>query len=619
MSNPTTSDAPSHPGATEPSSLQVPPPAAAAASDTATTATSFQVGQTVTVAARTWAGINELGGVGRITDIRWVRVEDDEGDDENESEEGDKSSSNKEKTDGNNNAAASASGGKQRWREVACVRYVLDNRHERDVDVARYVRPHQSLSRLRSRGMMMGRCTSCGSLRVDCGSCDFRQVGEEQLSHHQRGRGRRSQPGQATTKQNKPKKKKDRNGQGKKYPSFVDFLLSSSSSSSSGSSSSSSSSEEDDNIGSKLENIQRVLEKRKRQDKMYRRFKLKSTATNSSQSKSKRRLPLEQPSSCLMRLEDSDSDSGSGSGIERINQRTTGKRSDVEAKLHRGDGDGGGKKAQQQGRSASVISGRPTLLDLGLSSSSSESDGDDPESCLPFQQLLLSQSASSARKKRNENKSPYSSNNRLSLRRRLQKRRVVVPPRKRFRLPSKPTQPQNQPSDEKNSKDGALSVSSPGTVEGSSDSEQEIGTNNRKIKGKAHSLSLVDGSSQPIWGNDEESGDYNYDDAGDEPHHHQQHLSPIAADEDAQQNVENDDFIQPEGNAQRLPSDVRDRTSKLSYEELGPFFDEWVEQLQMTDIPNAKAKVVAQERKWKEIAADGNSTRENKIRWLQDW
>jgi hypothetical protein len=101
---------------------------------TSTAPSSFSVGQIVRVEARTWPGINQPGGVAKLTGI-------------------------------------DASG-----RKVA-VRYILDSRHERDVDV-RYIQAFDSSTRLRDRSMLLGRCRNCGSLRNDCGSCDLRQADE---------------------------------------------------------------------------------------------------------------------------------------------------------------------------------------------------------------------------------------------------------------------------------------------------------------------------------------------------------------------------------------------------------------------------------------------------------
>lgn len=89
----------------------------------------FSVGQLVNVESRTWPGINQPGGVGRITGL---------------------------------------------GRDRVSIKYVLDGRHEKEVDI-QYVHAQEQLSSrsLRNRSMLLGRCRNCGSLRRDCGSCDM--------------------------------------------------------------------------------------------------------------------------------------------------------------------------------------------------------------------------------------------------------------------------------------------------------------------------------------------------------------------------------------------------------------------------------------------------------------
>jgi hypothetical protein len=105
---------------------------------------SFTVGQWVSVASRTSPGINQPGGIGRITALDEDRCQ-------------------------------------------VSVKYVLDGRHEKNVHL-QYVQMYTweertaassssapKNSRLRDRNMLLGRCTYCGSLRADCQSCDWRR------------------------------------------------------------------------------------------------------------------------------------------------------------------------------------------------------------------------------------------------------------------------------------------------------------------------------------------------------------------------------------------------------------------------------------------------------------
>jgi hypothetical protein len=52
-----------------------------------------------------------------------------------------------------------------------------------------------------------------------------------------------------------------------------------------------------------------------------------------------------------------------------------------------------------------------------------------------------------------------------------------------------------------------------------------------------------------------------------------------------------DGFIQPEGNAEELPDDIRDRTQHLKYSELAPFFDRIAVQLENDWIPDFKLRL----------------------------
>lgn len=96
----------------------------------------FSVGQLVKVAARTWPGINEPGGVGRVVNVT---------------------------------------------PESVSVRYLVGHRRQEKNVPVQYVAPHiLESSRLRDRSMLLGRCKNCGSLRTDCGSCDI-WVAEQQI------------------------------------------------------------------------------------------------------------------------------------------------------------------------------------------------------------------------------------------------------------------------------------------------------------------------------------------------------------------------------------------------------------------------------------------------------
>ena len=124
----------------------------------------ISVGRLVEVQSRTWPGINKPGGVARVTNVHYSK--DDDGNDDN------------------NNAFLLTH---------VDVQYVLGNTKEKHVPVD-YVRlaPEYEVgvdgagssggagqggrrrgNNLRDRSMLLGRCRRCGSLRTDCGSCDW--------------------------------------------------------------------------------------------------------------------------------------------------------------------------------------------------------------------------------------------------------------------------------------------------------------------------------------------------------------------------------------------------------------------------------------------------------------
>lgn len=93
----------------------------------------YHIGQLVQVQARTGTGMNQPGGVGRITNVENQKIS---------------------------------------------VKYVLDGRQERSIDL-HYVSAYAlQRGRLRDRSMLLGRCDVCGSLRTDCGSCIDKMVVE---------------------------------------------------------------------------------------------------------------------------------------------------------------------------------------------------------------------------------------------------------------------------------------------------------------------------------------------------------------------------------------------------------------------------------------------------------
>ena len=130
------------------------------------------VGRLVEVASRTWPGINKPGGVARVTSTQ---------------------------VDGNN-----------RVKNVD-VQYILGSSKEKNVPVE-YVTlaPQYEVSRtaakssLRDRSMLLGRCRRCGSLRTDCGSCDWATEEQQQQQPHPIRSSRRKATAQTSTRKTKP-------------------------------------------------------------------------------------------------------------------------------------------------------------------------------------------------------------------------------------------------------------------------------------------------------------------------------------------------------------------------------------------------------------------------------
>jgi hypothetical protein len=104
------------------------------------------VGRLVEVQSRTWPGINKPGGIARVTQVHWS----------------------------SEHAVTHVD-----------VQYILGSNKEKQVpmDYVQLTPQYEVHSRtrstaLRDRSMLLGRCRRCGSLRTDCGSCDW--ASEEQ-------------------------------------------------------------------------------------------------------------------------------------------------------------------------------------------------------------------------------------------------------------------------------------------------------------------------------------------------------------------------------------------------------------------------------------------------------
>jgi hypothetical protein len=168
---------------------------------------SFRVGDLVQVQARTWANMNQPGGVARITGVFGNEPTDAPGTVASSSSSRDAAMTTTRTDRTNSNASAhtlskgmdggSSGGGEAQVLHVS-VRYVLDGRHERRVHVryvAAYALHDEQHHRFRDRSALLGRCTYCGSLRSDCGSCDQQQILNRHIPQRPAASTKHSSPG----------------------------------------------------------------------------------------------------------------------------------------------------------------------------------------------------------------------------------------------------------------------------------------------------------------------------------------------------------------------------------------------------------------------------------------
>lgn len=123
----------------------------------------FAEGTIVQVQARTWPGINKPGGIGRITQ---VRISDDKVTDVD--------------------VHYIVLGGRERRVPIQYVKLAPEYVDSSSAASFSGAAPGglSKRNQLRDRSIMKGRCTRCGSLRADCGSCDW--VEEDRLDEHAR-------------------------------------------------------------------------------------------------------------------------------------------------------------------------------------------------------------------------------------------------------------------------------------------------------------------------------------------------------------------------------------------------------------------------------------------------
>jgi hypothetical protein len=125
----------------------------------------FTVGKIVQVEARTWPGINKHGGIGRITQLHY-------------GEDGKVTSVDVRYT---------VVGGRERHVPIehveAAPEFDVSTKNNNAGDSFQ-VTGGQQRNQLRDRSGLLGRCKRCGSLRADCGSCDWME--EERVAEEAR-------------------------------------------------------------------------------------------------------------------------------------------------------------------------------------------------------------------------------------------------------------------------------------------------------------------------------------------------------------------------------------------------------------------------------------------------
>lgn len=556
--------------ATNAAATAAPPPPAAAAS--------FTVGQLVNVQSRTWPGINQPGGVGRVTAVSTGTTSEED-------------------------AGSSSSS-----LLLYSVKYVLDGRHEKRIE-AQYVQPHQQQSMLRDRSMLLGRCTRCGSLRRDCGSCELHQWQQQQQQRQEQqppGRRRRRRP--AT-----PHQQHKRKVQQEDESSTADNDNNDNSSSSTDDSSK----EDDDSDGSS--DLDALLKENKRQFRKYKRMKARAKSFFASVN--------------------ADSSSSSSSSQDEQNVAAAKRRKQQHGRRSRKNG----KKTKQQEQPTSVLA---ESEDDGSSSTSDESvDYDDD---MELQQLALSQMdriQSSANKNRTATTIRNSSLRRLKMMRRS--RRAILESSssddKEEEISRKVEQQQHQ----RRRRKAHISVVETGILEATAaaaaaSNDDDDNANDDVSATKTVAKSATDSASaaaaenraaaaaasrtiddDPVGDNQIEDGSPNNRDHitgedGSNEDGHDEFDFPFGG--NAYDNDDDDDpmdyelgpshlnnsddgdfFIQPEGNAEQLPRDVQDNTAAMDYPDLTPFFDETSQKLEQDEIPLYKLKVLQLERDWRDL------------------
>lgn len=145
-------------------------------------ALTLTVGKIVQVEARTWPGINKPGGVGRITQLHY-------------SEDGNKVTS--------VDVRYTVVGGRERHVPIEHVEAAPEFDAVNGPGDGSAQPGGQQRNQLRDRSGLLGRCKRCGSLRADCGSCDWieqERLAEQARNQPEQDAGTNAQQSRRTTK-----------------------------------------------------------------------------------------------------------------------------------------------------------------------------------------------------------------------------------------------------------------------------------------------------------------------------------------------------------------------------------------------------------------------------------
>ena len=503
-------------------------------------------GRLVQVASRTWPGINKPGGVARVTMV----------------------------VHSNNNNNNGGGGGL--LRSHVDVQYIVGNGKEKRVPIE-YVQlaPQYETSRddcsrrtnaaasLRDRSMLLGRCRQCGSLRTDCGSCDW--ATEEQQVVVLSTTAAAAAAASTKPPRTKHKPSRARKSVASKDDDDDDVSLSSSSSSSS--------SDEEDVL------LQELVEKNQRQYRKYLKSKQKWNRyyhrhdTKTSEPK--------QPTSD--NDDDDDDDDDMSELLEQRDQRykrylqMKSKWKQLPSSMSLDDKSGQEKmQRRRRRRHRHRYQHQPSVLEVATHRQAPTK--------LNTQTLRVG------------NQDDRNDNSRQDLN--VTTTTTTTPKKRKPTTTSREQGSDTRMDDNDNDNDnGYLQVSPVGVAESSSPesfSQQHNSYYNDNDNGDG------DDHWPPEQSYFLDSAGLDDDTDGDNVG---MRLLPEEEEESNNNTLALSQFIQPEGRdaAENLPEDTLDRTQNLPYHRLPQFFDTMATQLEDTKLPDFKLRVADLQRQWRQI------------------